>query len=362
MSQTIHDKLYEALRNTGPIAELLLLARLADDRLELDQGDSGPLRVFIPDLHLLPPGQIGVHGNQWNYSTNGLPHLRHLLVVLKQLREDIGKQRLEVVVLGDLVDLWRHGKRKPDAILESHADIIGALRDDNDALDAHLLYGNHDIELSLVPALRRHWRRRLYLPVGSENPRCLALHGDIFDWIERLSVPVKTFFLTIFGRQVGEGEANLTHLPKLRQTAGLCNDLLSPTDWAAVQTSAATRPTPTVGSFNSRRANEPAPHLTHRFLGKAREHARWAEEQFGERLRSMVIGHTHQVGIGVLDRPNDFFALFDCGAWIGAAKLRVGDEIKRVASAQIGVQAGNDFRIYQVVGQPGTELELTNDS
>ena len=66
-----------------------------------------------------------------------------------------------------------------------------------------------------------------------------------------------------------------------------------------------------------------------------------------------VIGHTHQARM-LLDRiaPNRPFVTLDCGGWIGLCKVLIKGkrEAAYVPSAQIGVQSGNDLRLYQLGG------------
>jgi hypothetical protein len=47
----------------------------------------------------------------------------------------------------------------------------------------------------------------------------------------------------------------------------------------------------------------------------------------------------------VLDEPNRFFVLMDCGSWQG--KYQENNSEPK-ACCQVGVACGNDFRIYQL--------------
>jgi hypothetical protein len=66
--------------------------------------------------------------------------------------------------------------------------------------------------------------------------------------------------------------------------------------------------------------------------------------------RIYVIGHTHHARILVDALPRGPLVLMDCGGWIEQCTIANPGGTHHAPAAQVGVQCGNDLRIYQLGG------------
>ena len=106
----------------------------------------------------------------------------------------------EVVVyqIGDLFDLWRQvdgldpNASAASAIQNDHASLLSALRDPD--LNAQFLLGNHDYDLYRFPNFDA-WQRSYVLA-----PSVMLLHGDVFDWVEKLPDELQNLALFLLTR------------------------------------------------------------------------------------------------------------------------------------------------------------------
>jgi UDP-2,3-diacylglucosamine pyrophosphatase LpxH len=332
----------ELLGTLQEIASVQLVASLRDERLNFPQ--TGELHVFLPDIHLITGARRSEAG--YKYGAN-YPDL--LLTVVKRLRalKLAAAPDGEVVVyqMGDLFDLWRQvDGLDPDAnaasaIQNDQADLLAALRDGD--LNAQFLLGNHDYDLYRFPNFDG-WQRSYVLA-----PSVLLLHGDVFDWVEKLPGELKNLVLYLFGASHQAGTAELEKLRPLnkRQRAGrkfrayIQNKAPAPTGkWRADAGDGG-------GNWNVQVAGT-APKEMLVYLDAAREKCRQAGGQSGSALRMAVIGHTHQARIAVHDTVDEFFALMDCGAWI--ENCSTADDPAPRPNAQIGALGANEARIYQL--------------
>ena len=251
----------------------------------------------------------------------------------------------EVVVyqIGDLFDVWRQvDGLDPDAnaasaIQNDRASLLVALRDA--ALNTQFLLGNHDYDLYRFPNFDA-WQRSFVLA-----PSVMLLHGDVFDWVEKLPGELKNLVLYLFGTSHPAGTAELEKLRPLnnRQRAGrsfrnfIQNQAPAPTgNW---------RDAGDGGNWNVQVAGT-APQEMLLYLDAARQKCGEANRQFGSALRMAVIGHTHQARIAVHDSGDEFFALMDCGAWIESCNT--ADDPAPRPNAQIAALGANEARIYQL--------------
>jgi UDP-2,3-diacylglucosamine pyrophosphatase LpxH len=335
---SLHADLLGALE---AIASVRLVARLRDERLNFPRANE--LHVFIPDIHLITAARRAEAGYQ--YGTN-YPEL--LLAVVQRLRalKLAAAPAGEVVVyqIGDLFDLWRQmDGLDPDAnaasaIQNDQASLLVALRDAD--LNAQFLLGNHDYDLYRFSNFDA-WQRSYVLA-----PSVMLLHGDVFDWVEKLPGELKNLVLYLFGASHPAGTAELEKLRPLnnRQRAGrtfrnfIQNQAPAPTGkWRDAGDDG--------GNWNVQ-VEGTAPKEMLLYLDEARQKCGEANGQFGSALGMAVIGHTHQARIAVHDAGDEFFALMDCGAWI--ENCNTADDPKPRPNAQIAALGANEARIYQL--------------
>jgi UDP-2,3-diacylglucosamine pyrophosphatase LpxH len=335
---SLHGDLLGTLQS---VASVQLVARLQDDRLNFPQANE--LHVFIPDIHLITAARRVEGGYQ--YGTNW-PEL--LETVAKSLRglKLASAPAGEVVVyqIGDLFDLWRQvdgldpNANAASAIQNDHASLLAALRDPD--LNAQFLLGNHDYDLYRFPNFDA-WQRSYVLA-----PSVMLLHGDVFDWVEKLPGELKNLVLFLFTASHPAGTAELQKMRPLNngQRAGrtfrnyIQNQAPAPTGkWRDAGDAG--------GNWNVQVAGT-APKEMLLYLDEARQKCGEANGEFGSALHMAVIGHTHQARIAVHDTPDEFFALMDCGAWI--ENCSTADDPTPRPNAQIAALGANEARIYQL--------------
>jgi UDP-2,3-diacylglucosamine pyrophosphatase LpxH len=334
---SLHGDLLGALQ---AIARVQLVARLRDERLNFPAVNE--LHVFIGDVHLITAARRAEAGYQ--YGTN---YLELLLAAIQSLRalKLAASPEGEVVVyqIGDLFDLWRQvdgldaDADAASAIQNDHARLLAALRDAD--LNAQFLLGNHDYDLYRFPNFDA-WQRSYILA-----PSVMVLHGDVFDWLEKLPGELKNLVLYLFGGSHPVGMSELEKMRPLntRQRAGrtfrtfIENQVPAPTGkW---------RDAGDGENWNVQLAGtSPQRMLLH--LDEARQKCGEANAQFGSALQMAVIGHTHQARIAVHDAGGEFFALMDCGAWI--ENCNTADDPTPRPNAQIAALGANEARIYQL--------------
>lgn len=335
---SLHDQF---LAELGEVAQRIqLVARLRDDRL----GFPGPddLRLFVPDLHLVS----GVARQRYSYGTNDTSLLADLLSRIAAWKARSSGQTIALYQVGDFLDLWREepiASERRDAaskIAAHHVELMQAFL--NPTLRARFLLGNHDFDLYRWPNYTA-WERRYFLPPrGSLTPAGIALHGDLFDWLELLPNPINQFFSYFFSPLLSAPDHDLRAIRVLVEHANGQRDfrqqISGSADVGAVHTGAIdTVP----DEFNLG---------SHELMPRARDCIKAANKAYGLDLRFAVIGHTHRARIAVHRKRNEFFALIDCGAWIeeGFAVDPSTGAIRRFPNQQITVLSNNEVRIYQV--------------
>jgi UDP-2,3-diacylglucosamine pyrophosphatase LpxH len=294
------------------------------------------LRVFIPDLHVVSRATR----KKYDYGTNDAELLADVLTRVANLKAKSQGSTIAVYQMGDFLDLWREepiASARVDAasrIVADHPALMNAFF--SPSLKARFLLGNHDVDLAWWPNFIA-WERRYFLPPrGSLKPSGIALHGDVFDWVELLPDALNQFFVYFFSPFSGPSDHDL------RDARTVIARENQKCDFAARIAGAAEH-----GSLGSTSA-VPARHNlgSHAFLDKARAITKAANAKFGLDLRFAVIGHTHHARIAVHDRGNgDFFALIDCGGWIEDAHDASGAKYPNQTLAVIGE---NEARIYQL--------------
>ena len=334
---SLHDDLLHRLQAS---ADVQLVAQLRDDRMNFPQ--SGELHVFIPDIHLITAARR-IEGG-YKYGSNNLDLLEAVVRSLRDFRLEAAPAG-EVVVyqIGDLFDLWRQvdgldpNTSAASAIQNDHASLLKALRDPD--LNAQFLLGNHDYDLYRFPNFDA-WQRSFVIA-----PSVMLLHGDVFDWVEKLPDELQNLVLFIFNAN-SAGTAGLDKMRPLNQQSRRKRKFRD-----FIQNQA---PAPTGRWRNPGEAEENwnlqvegvAPPEMLLYLKEAREKCAAANSQFGSRLNVAVIGHTHHARIAVRDTPGEFFALIDCGAWI--ENCNTADDLTPRPNAQIAALGANEARIYQL--------------
>ncbi len=336
-----HDEVAEFLAAEFPA--LRVVARWADPELRLPPARA---RIFVPDLHLLAESDAAQYPTTRFKLRN---ELRRFLAALVRFKNDHPGE-LEVLHLGDLFDLWRARgpgtvKEKVDAIVADYRDEVAALfRGPPVGVRAGLVAGNHDYDLHYLA----EWNalRFAFLndsPAG--QPDALALHGDQFDFVERIVPhPLRAAMVRLFRQTASAGHeldqeqaadvlALNDQLPRGDQVAGTGLTDLAPPDGLAAGSTNVIHWSPQVGRIG--RFFEPARQLAVALKGRGRD------------IRLVICGHSHHARIVVGDRGDGVtMALVDCGAWLGQCRFGPGSPWR--PSAQLGVLVGNDARIYQL--------------
>ena len=345
---SLHDELLQSLFTVleGRV-EVSLVASLQHEGI----GFPEELHIFLPDIHLITEERQPSFGYGTNYS--GL--LTDLVLKLKLFKTGAAGPKVTVYQLGDLLDLWRQtpdldpGEDVAACIANDRQELMGALLDFG--LETQFLLGNHDFNLYRYPNFAA-WERRAYLKDSTGASTAIALHGDMFDWMQgALSIlpdVAKSLFAYLFAplwpaeeSQLGE----IIHLnKKARAAMNLKQYIQAPTPVPLGSTMPADTRIP--ARFN---VQTEADHLPDgmKYAAAAKDLCQQANQKYGTRLKTAVIGHTHHARIAVMDNgAEDFFALVDCGAWI--EKYRTPESAQALPNAQIAAIGGNEARIYQL--------------
>lgn len=335
--QKILDHLTAAFPGEGGVS---LVAQHADGELRLPKRR---VHVFLPDCHLLTAEDAAA------YPKTGFFQGADLLTVLKALTKLKAQHpgQLTVWHLGDLFDIWRaRGGRGPavevDRIAAEYSEVVDLLRyGAPNGVGASLIAGNHDYSLHELG----EWQAARYRIVQNEDPErgdMLVLHGDIFDWIEKLPDEIQARAVR-FARWHASGRKDLF---SEEEVVAEVNRGLKLGDQAIGQGRAtlpdAGQPSSAVIDGDGGKADAP----NKRFFQAARELAT-ALRKRGHNIRLVVIGHTHWArlvqGRQAKEEP---FVLMDCGAWTGHCRL--GSTQPWLHNGQIGVLSEDEARLYQI--------------
>ena len=340
----MHERLLTSLES---VADVRLVAALRHEQLGFP--NEKDLRVFIPDVHLI--GEKRLIEGEFTYATNHPELLTSVLGALAGLRSQAAPdETVEVYQLGDFLDLWREAPQPdeppevPARIKDDHQDLIEAFLDRR--LKTHFLLGNHDFDLYRWPDYAG-WERRYYLPDAA--PGAIVLHGDYFDWVERLPAPIKQIFVYLFSPRVAPSDYALGPMRALALQSHAGRDYRTRIQLA--------QPAP-IGSLRSPREDGVPPewnvqregvadaaNLT--FLDSAYQECLKANQEFGLSLKVAIIGHTHHARIAVREAADgSLFTLIDCGAWI--ENCQAPEDAAPSPNAQIAALSGGEARIYQL--------------
>jgi UDP-2,3-diacylglucosamine pyrophosphatase LpxH len=339
---SLHSGLLGALQG---VANVQLVARLEDPRLNFPQTEE--LHVFIPDLHLITDARRTEAG--YAYGTNYPVLLEQVVRRLASFQREAAPAG-EVVVyqIGDLFDLWRQADgldpeaNAASAIQNDHASLLAALRDPD--LNVQFLLGNHDYDLYRFPNFDA-WQRSFVLP-----PSVMLLHGDVFDWVEKLPGELKNLVLFLFSASHPAGTADLEKMRAINRQHGMGKNFHDFIQNPAAAGLGRWRDAADSGSEWNIQLEGTASADMLLYLDAARQKCGEANQQFGSALNVAVIGHTHHARIAVHDRDGEFFVLMDCGAWI--ENCRTEDDPTPRPNAQIAALGANRAVIYQLSPLP----------
>jgi len=373
-----HDSFLDNLLQAFP-NQVHLVARFADDALGF--AGAATLRVFLPDFHWMSRSCLERYTGGYQFNGNrllkdGTPMFHALLRILEAVKA--ANEPLEVFQLGDRFDLWREmTKDDPDVRaaydrLRTDSGVQG-LADRLDALGANYIRGNHDAWLGEIEAAAGIPPSKGELTAADGN--IFLTHGHRYDNIEMILPDAVKAELVGIVPKIKPGTHDTG--PFSRATMKKLNGYLTLREKAHFP---ADFPPPTVVPDGARLVRQAADidaidGLCTTFLDLRRflhgegsrndfEHASYLT--FGDKIftveqnhpanhRVYVIGHTHHARLLVDHLPNGrLLVTMDCGGWIENCTV-YNDKAKHsliAPSAQLGVQSGNDLRIYQLGGNP----------
>ncbi len=371
-----HDAFLTRLLVAFP-KQVFLVGCYADEDLELPA--DGVLRVFLPDFHWMSRQCLERYTGGYHFTGNepsNQPLFAALLSILEEVRDSgVG---FELFQLGDRFDLWREAQKgEPDVLVaydrvRSDPDVSG-LATRLDGLRTQYIRGNHDAWLREVEAKRP-------LPIASRDEivtaggRIRIAHGHEFDNVEQLlSGTLKAEFVGLAPRirpgtyDVGPfPTASVEHIKGYLDLRNRANrpDLypdVAPVgarllgrveDVDGLSEEGTTYLDVSIFSHGSGIRND----FEHIDYLKFEDKALRFEQQHPDNHAVQVIGHTHHARILVDRLPQNGkpHVLLDCGGWIEQCTVRdtSAGGAAVVPSAQVGVQAGNDVRIYQLTSAP----------
>lgn len=346
----MHDRLLAALQD---FAQVRLVAALRDERLGFPHAKD--LRVFVPDIHLISARRQKTGGFKFSNNLEGL--LTQVLVGLKTLKLGAAAgETVAVYLMGDFLDLWRE-----EPALNKRVDAAARIRDDHEdlvlaALDpelrARFLLGNHDFDLYRWPDYVG-WDRRYYLPDRTLlAPSVMVMHGDVFDWIEKLPDPLQQIMVYLFAPHLSPNSHDLADMgrlvAKMHGSRNYRNYLQAPGPLALGDVPLLDGGA-SVPAWHNVVTPQSGPKARLKHLAAAAKETARANKKFGMNLRVLFIGHTHYARIAVRDHgPGDFFALVDCGAWIEQCSWVEDGWPVEAPSAQIAALSNNEVRLYQL--------------
>ena len=374
-----HDRFLKKLLESLS-GQVFLAGRYASAELGLPE--DGVLRVFLPDLHWMSQkAQLrftrgyGFNGN--SVILDGRPLFSAFLDLLEDLKKGAGVHRgagLEVYQLGDCYDIWREitpGTMDIPAAYERirNDPVIGSLATRLDGLDAKYVLGNHDHWLLIATSGRADRTRK---EGAAAQGRIRLTHGHEYDALEVAlpdeiqaevvnRYPHPSISMHSIGLFSKKATAEMQTVLSLRARGGFSKTFyphVEPdgafkiTDVADVEAIGAKSLTYLdVSQFSHvPGSRNDFDHIS--YLGFS-DQILAAELNHPKDHCLHVIGHTHGARL-LIDRLPDGrpHAVLDCGGWIGLCKVRTSEKgtAATVPSAQIGIQYGNDIRLYQLGG------------
>lgn len=344
----MHADLVKSLQK---VAQVQLISAFADPGLGFPDADT--LHLFIPDVHLISNARLAA--GQFKFATNYPDLLTKVLKNLKAFKQagQRAGQSVFVYQVGDLLDLWRETPlldqlgNAAENIVDDFGKLMDAFTDPK--LEAQFLLGNHDFDLYRLPNYRQ-WERRFYLP-DYRNPRGIVLHGDIFDWVEKLPDALQQMMVYYFAPQVSPGNFSVGQdqadrfVHQFNGTHNYQNYIQAEAPLKIGQLADPLTPAP----FNVFAGNQASDDKV-QFLDTAREICGKADQQFDIKLSLAIIGHTHHPRIAYQRNGDGLFVLLDCGAWI--ENCCTDADSTPIKSAHLAAVCGNEIRLYQLAPPP----------
>ena len=369
---TTHDGFLKALLDAFP-GQVHLVGAYADVKLGLTDKT---LRLFLPDFHWMSTACLQRYTGGYRFNGNALMNGAPMMSTLLTIIEDLSKEDRELFQLGDRVDLWRELTNEDEHIQVAYDRVrndqaVASLADRLDTLGTRYIRGNHDAWLAEVENANTKIPRS-FKELETAKKRVFLTHGHRYDNIELL-LP-DTVKATVVGLCPKIRPGNHDVGPFLPATIKHLDDFLRvrqranypPGLYPTVKPDGARRLTSTedVASLMKTTTTYLA---TTRFLHGMDdrndfEHASYLT--FGDKIYTYeqnhptdhtvyIIGHTHHARLLVDQLPGGRpLVTMDCGGWIEDCTI-YDDKTKgihRAPSAQVGVQCGNDLRIYQLGG------------
>ena len=367
-----HDAFLDGLLATFPGQVFLAGAYTG----ELGIKDS-TLRVFFPDFHWMSAACLERYSGGYQFTGNviGQPTLAAAITVLEQLGAK--KADLEVYQLGDRFDLWREMKHDDPDVRAAydrlrHDPSISGLADRLDTLGTTYIRGNHDAWLGDVEG--PGFDGRPSFPDREAADKAIFLtHGHRYDNIETiLPDHVKAALVGLcpkvkpginpIGPFTRRNKQGIDRFQALRSKPSFPREL-HPTvrpDGARLVRSAKdvqdlrdslVTALDVTGFFHGDGDRNDFEHISYLTFGG---NIQTFEENHPSDHRLYVVGHTHHARIlvdTIGDRP---LVTMDCGGWIENCTVvdPASKAIITAPSRQIGVQCGNELRIYQLGGNP----------
>ncbi len=325
-----HDALLGALWQLESVETIKLVARIYDERI--GNNDKTSIYVCFADTHLISRDKIGV---KYRYGFNHEKTFVDIIKAISRLQRDKKDYQFMVIQLGDFVDLWKENTADPRDVLSQYQGVRDYLYGLGKARSAgcHFVLGNHDGGIAQIPSFRPRWSHRLFISPGGQ-PRFYLTHGDVFDWIEKLPEGLRQWAVYYFSPKSTKPNQGLAEIVEIQRTQSIETDMSRLSQ---------------LGSQRSMRLDNLEPRFNvagnHKFLESGAERVQALNKEHSCAVSTIVIGHTHNAQLALLEDKRRFFVLMDCGAW--CSNYAVGaQEIK--ANGQIGVICGNDLRIYQI--------------
>ncbi len=375
-----HDAFLADLLGAFP-NEVYLAGRLVNGELGLSA--DAKLRVFLPDFHWMSSKCLKLFDGNYRFNNGTLGTARdspfeRLLSVLERLPE--GSR--EVYQLGDRFDLWREWvslrkdtKRDKVPIADVYRRVredkdVGPLADRLDAVITKYVRGNHDAWLSEVE------KPGAAIPPSEDaisvggTPLRLE-HGKRFDLVELLPDAFKASAVA-FAPHLKAGEKDIglfskdnmeriksvfqirkekrkldIHVPVWPDGACLVQGAADVDTLSASHTCALDADLFAGGPGGTRELDD------YPYAGYFRPYAELADRKAATPV-IYVVGHTHHARLvsGHTRNQDRLVVLMDCGGWVERCSIRkdVAGGMTYTESRQIGVQFGNDIRIYQLGG------------
>jgi len=346
-----HDGLVESLMKSFHV---FLLNRYQDDALGFDDTK---IRVFLPDLHWVSEADMQKFPK---YSFNGLDLLPQLYTILE------GIESLEVYQTGDRLDFWRASVPRDATPEQTYETILAdpkikGFHDRLQSFNPTVLRGNHDRWVADIAAEGT-------CPEITSDPtgKIFLTHGHIWDQVERLPDNWKAWAVSISknvkGRNLPVGPLRPGTLDQIRLKLRLRRGHPENAMPLSIKTIGAVLLQAANDVYGVENAYLPIDELQIASLQSAFDdfHDVAGIVTFGGDVREraagdarncrlFVVGHTHHARLLVDRHPaGGPLVTLDCGAWIENCTVADGDPLP---SAQMGIQCGNDVRIYQLAAK-----------